>query len=600
MNDKSNTPAEAPPLSDLPFFRGAPGDAQNDGAQADGAQTEAAPAQPAQSAGAANLARAAEHLTRAGQRSSRRSPDAAAPTAAPAPAPAASEPAPDTNPIRVQSVPASGSEWLAFAPHELLPSTRTVEPGPPGEPSALARPGASEGWKGSLEERSRLPWDEIDAITDEVSRALSQRLTDEPNLPESQRVAIATEHIDDLIRTRVDAQTRAGDGVHSRWPARFQQAIRQAVLDAIFRLGRLQPLVDEDGVENIHINGFDDVWLSYADGRVVRHEYPVAESDEDLTRHINMLATRSGEGARSFTSASPRLHLDLPGGARLAAVAAPVAVRPTIVLRIHRLVDVTLDDLVERDTITRDAADFLAAAVRAGVSIVTSGFPGAGKTTLLRALADCIPADEKLVTIEMERELYLDKIPLRHPRVTSLEYRPGGGEPLSDGRLPGEITLEDLVYDTLRLDTQRFVVGEVRGPEIYAMMQAMQSGVGSLSTLHAASADDSIDRMSALMLSRGHNSTPTYAYRMIEQNIRLVVQIAKMTDPVTKRPRRAVTEIAEILPGESSNDGRPVASLVYRFDKRLRHLVRDTLPSPQLMETLHDVGYDGAGLRGGE
>ena len=91
--------------------------------------------------------------------------------------------------------------------------------------------------------------------------------------------------------------------------------------------------------------------------------------------------------------------MDLPGGARLAAVAEPVATRPTIVIRIHRLVDVTLDQLVERGTLTRQAAEFLRAAVVAGVSVVTSGFPGAGKTTLLRALADCIPSEEKIVTI---------------------------------------------------------------------------------------------------------------------------------------------------------------------------------------------------------
>ncbi|MGG1910506.1 ATPase, T2SS/T4P/T4SS family [Microbacterium sp. NRRL B-14842] len=164
--------------------------------------------------------------------------------------------------------------------------------------------------------------------------------------------------------------------------------------------------------------------------------------------------------------------MDLPGGARLAAIAEPVATRPTIVIRIHR----------PRRRHPRPArgarhhhppgGSLLRAAVIAGVSVVTSGFPGAGKTTLLRALADCIPAEEKIVTIEMERELYLHKINDRHPRVVSLEAKPGEGERGADGRLPGEITPEDLVYDTLRLDTQRFIVGEVRGPEIYAMMQA--------------------------------------------------------------------------------------------------------------------------------
>jgi type IV secretory pathway ATPase VirB11/archaellum biosynthesis ATPase len=172
----------------------------------------------------------------------------------------------------------------------------------------------------------------------------------------------------------------------------------------------------------------------------------------------------------------------------------------------------------------------------------------------------------------------------------------GEGERGADGRLPGEITPEDLVYDTLRLDTQRFIVGEVRGPEIYAMMQAMQSGVGSLSTLHAASADDSIDRMSALMLSRGNNTTPVYAYRMIEQNIKIVVQISKIIDPATGKPRRVVTEIAEILPGEEQNNSRPVASQVFRFDRSTGSLITADMPSPRLLEELKFYGFDPANL----
>lgn len=529
------------------------------------------------------LSKAASHLTRAGRKASQTEPlesgSAILPTGyvpAPSAPPAAAE---DTALIDVAVADeSSGAQGHTAAP--LPPATDFVH-------------------AGTLEERSALPWDDVTEIRGEVSRMLAERLVDEPDLTEKQREAIAREFIDDLIRTRVDSQTRAGQkDAATRWDQRKQQAIRQAVLDGQFRLGRLQPLVDEDGVENIHINGHDDVWLSYSDGTTRRYPFKVAESDNDLTQEINFLATRTGEGARSFTASNPRLHLDLPGGARLAAIAAPVAQRPTVVIRIHRLVDVQLSDLAERGTLTTEAAAFLDAAVRAGVSVVTSGFPGAGKTTLLRALADCIPRDEKIVTIEMERELYLDQLGDRHPRVTSLEYRPGGGEPLADGSLPGEISLEDLVYDTLRLDTQRFVVGEVRGSEIVAMMQAMQSGVGSLSTLHAESADFAIDRLSALMLSRGANTTPVYAYRMIEQNIDLIVQITKFTDRQTGEMRRAITEISEILPGENMNDSRPVTQTIFKYNKHSRQLELDTLPSPRLAEELAEADYDVAVLQG--
>lgn len=445
----------------------------------------------------------------------------------------------------------------------------------------------------TLEERSALPWDDVNKIRDKVARILSETLAEQMNMPLEMQKQLAQGHIKDNIAAEVSKQAR--DKLSTAWPTRLQNRIQRAVFDALFNLGRLQPLVDEPGVENIHIGGFDNVWLSYDDGRVVRYEHAIAVSDADLVQSINLLASR--EGNRSFTTARPRLHLDLPGGARLAAIAHPTADRPTIVIRIHRLVDVTLDDLVMRGTLTPLAAKFLRAAVIAGVSIVTSGFPGAGKTTLLRALADVIPASEKLVTIEMERELYLHKLPDRHPRVVSLEYRPGEGEPGPDGKLPGEITLEDLVADTLRLDTQRFIIGEVRGPEIYAMMQAMQSGVGSLSTLHAASGHEAIDRMASLMLSKGQNVTPVYAYRMIEQNISLVVQIAKIVDAEGK-PKRVITEISEIQPGEESNGFRPVAHQLFRWDRATQMLLPNSQPSPKLAEILHHAGFTETDMRG--
>ena len=130
------------------------------------------------------------------------------------------------------------------------------------------------------------------------------------------------------------------------------------------------------------------------------------------------------------------------------------------------------------------------------------------------------------------------------------------------------------------------------------MMQAMQSGVGSLSTLHAESADFAIDRLSALMLSRGANTTPVYAYRMIEQNIDLIVQITKFTDRQTGEMRRAITEISEILPGENMNDSRPVTQTIFKYNKHSRQLEVVSLPSPRLAEELAEADYDVAVLQG--
>jgi len=290
--------------------------------------TQPTPATPPADNNLRNLGHAAAHLTRAAQR---QAPDV---SAAAAPAPAA--------------------------------------PRAPEQPTPAVTPAAT------LDARSDLPWTEIAVIRDEVSRELAAVFSESMDITAEQREQTAQDHIVDRVRARVDEQTRRPGEI--RWTPAMQNAIRQAVFDQLFRLGRLQPLVDEPDVENIHINGFDDIWISYADGRVVKYNYPIAANDRELEREINMLASRSGEGGRSFTSARPRLHMDLPGGARLAAIAEPVATRPTIVIRIHRLVDVTLDQLVERGTLTRHGRTPSSAPhVTAGVSVVTSRIPRSGQ-----------------------------------------------------------------------------------------------------------------------------------------------------------------------------------------------------------------------------
>ena len=363
----------------------------------------------------------------------------------------------------------------------------------------------------------------------------------------------------------------------------------------MFRLGRLQPLVEIDEVENIDIVGFDNVWLTMSGGERQRFPHPISTSDDELEREINFIATRRGEGGRSFNSARPSLHLDLPGGARLAADARPISDRPAITIRVHRLVDISLADLVSTQTLTPAAAAFLRAAVRAGRSIVTNGIQSTGKTTLLRALADEIPPHEKLATIEMERELYLHKTPEKHPLVIAFEYRPGEGEPGLDGGRSGEFPLIQAVNDSLRHTTDRLIVGEVRGPEINAMLQAMQSGIGSMSTIHSQSPEDAIERMVTLMMKDGTNTTPAYAYRQISQNIDLIVQTAKIRDRGTGKSRRVITTISEIRPGEDNYGvSRPTLSPIFEWDKSTQTLALGELPSRNLLEHLIDVGFDEA------
>ncbi|MGB8020334.1 MAG: ATPase, T2SS/T4P/T4SS family, partial [Candidatus Nanopelagicales bacterium] len=283
-----------------------------------------------------------------------------------------------------------------------------------------------------------------------------------------------------------------------------QAALVRAVVDSLLGLGRLQPLVDDPMVENIEVTGSEPVVLVLSDGRVERAA-PVADNDEELIELLQHIGARATGGARPFSHAHPQLHLELPGGARLAA-AAWVTRRPAVVIRLHRLSTVTLDELVKRGSLDPVLADLLAAAVRARSSIVLSGAQGVGKTTLLRALASELDPWERVGTLETERELHLHSTG-RHHRLVEFEARPGSGERTSNGAMAGEITLADLTYGSFRFNLERFFVGEVRGMEVLAMFRAMQSGAGSMSTTHATDARAAIERLVTCAMEAGSHVT---------------------------------------------------------------------------------------------
>jgi pilus assembly protein CpaF len=335
------------------------------------------------------------------------------------------------------------------------------------------------------------------------------------------------------------------------------------------------------------------VHLVYGDGRV-RPGPPVADSDEELIETLAFLAARSGgqsgSGERAFSPANPILDLTLHGGARLAA-RAWITPRPTVVIRRHRLTDVDLDDLRALGMVDDVLAHFLAAAVRAGRSIVVSGAQGAGKTTLVRALCAEMDPWERIGTIETEYELHLHQMPERHQRVVAHEARPGTGERTADGRAAGEITLHDLLYASLRLNLSRIIVGEVRGREVIPMFQAMQAGAGSLSTTHAHDARAAVERLVTCALEAGPHVTQEYAYLQIAAHIDLIVHIG--VDDRTHaggRKHRYVSEIIEVGRGEG---GRPAITDVFVSGPDGR-AVPGTRPS--FLTELQYAGFDPAWL----
>lgn len=390
----------------------------------------------------------------------------------------------------------------------------------------------------------------------EVSDLLALRLKQAPVSDAGARRELARALLADVLVARSRERILGGD---HPWSVDQEYGLADAVMDALFGMGRLQPLIDDPEVENIEVNGCDQVWVAFADGREVRAE-PVASSDAELIELVQALVTRTGQSERSFSTASPVLHLRLDDGSRLTAMAW-VTPRPVIVIRRHRVRDASLAQMVAWGSMSEAVADFLGAAIRAGKNVVVTGPQNSGKTTLLRALAAEFPPMERFATIEREFELHLHELE-RHPRVVAMEARLGSSERDASGRASGEVTLSDLVVDALRMNVRRVIVGEVRGPEVLPMLNAMSVGDGSMCTLHARSAAKSLDRIVNLCLEQGHGMTDSFAFRAAADGIDFIVHLALRHDASTGGERhRFVAEVLEVDGiGES---GRPVTTSVF-------------------------------------
>ncbi len=297
--------------------------------------------------------------------------------------------------------------------------------------------------------------------------------------------------------------------------------------------------MSDPGVENVDVNGCDDVWVTYADGRRLRVD-PVADSDADLVEMLQGFAAYLGQSAREFSAARPLLNLRLPDGARLAAWMG-VSPRPGLTVRRHRLVDVTLDDLHELGSVDLALLGFLRAAVRARKNIVVTGGVNAGKTTLLRALANEVAPQDKIVVIEKEYELALDRLPDRHDQVICLEAREANAEGA------GAVELADLVTHALRMNPSRIIVGEVRGEELLPMLVAMGSGNdGSFCSLHANSAHAAFNRMAAIGLASGRHLPAEATWLLAADAVDLVVHVRHDDAGDGSLPRRYVSSVLEV------------------------------------------------------
>ena len=288
----------------------------------------------------------------------------------------------------------------------------------------------------------------------------------------------------------------------------------------ILGLGPLQPLLEDDTITEIMVNGAKNIYVERK-GKV--HRVPVTfENDDHVLRIIDRIVAPLG---RRIDESSPYVDARLADGSRVNAVISPISlVGPVLTIRKFSKNPITVDQLIQFGSITPEAVQFLKACVESRLNIIISGGTGSGKTTLLNILSGFIPADERIITIENAAELQL-----RQEHVVTLESRP----PNIEGR--GEITIRDLVINSLRMRPERIIVGECRGGEALDMLQAMNTGHdGSMTTAHANSPRDCLARIETMCLMAGMDLPARAIREQMAGAVELICQVSRMRDGTRK------------------------------------------------------------------
>jgi pilus assembly protein CpaF len=307
-----------------------------------------------------------------------------------------------------------------------------------------------------------------------------------------------------------------------------QDRLTSQVLDEIFGLGPLQPLMEDPSVSDILVDTYKRVIIE-RDGKLFDTEVRF-QDDRHLLQVIDRIVSAVG---RRIDDSSPMVDARLPDGSRVNAVIPPLAVDgPHLSIRKFKADVLSAEDMIKLGTMTEPLTELLHGIVRARLNVLISGGTGAGKTTLLNVLSSFIPPSERIVTIEDSAELQL-----RQPRVVRLETRPANIE----GH--GAVNQRALVINALRMRPDRIVVGEVRGPEAIDMLQAMNTGHdGSLTTLHSHAPRDALNRLETMVAMANLNLPEKGVRQQIASAVDIVIQLARFSDG-----KRRLTRLSEIV-----------------------------------------------------
>jgi pilus assembly protein CpaF len=299
------------------------------------------------------------------------------------------------------------------------------------------------------------------------------------------------------------------------------------ILDEIFGLGPLEPLMKDPQISDILVNTFDDVWIER--GGKLHHTDIRFQDDRHLMQVIDRIISAVG---RRIDESSPMVDARLADNSRVNVIIPPLAVDgPHLSIRRFKKDVLSDEDLMGKGAFTPSMLEILKAIVMGRLNVLISGGTGAGKTTLLNMLSSHIPGDERIVTVEDSAELQL-----RQPHVVRLETRP----PNVEGK--GEVTARNLVINCLRMRPDRIIVGEVRGSEAVDMLQAMNTGHdGSLTTLHANTPRDALNRLATMVAMAALNLPEKAVRQQIASGIQAVIQVSRLPDG-----QRKVVSISEI------------------------------------------------------
>ncbi|PLS06923.1 CpaF family protein [Neobacillus cucumis] len=307
-----------------------------------------------------------------------------------------------------------------------------------------------------------------------------------------------------------------------------KQEVLDYVKDELLAYGPITPLLGNPLISEVMVNSFDEIYYE-TNGKIVKSNVNFIDN-QHVMRVIERIVSPIG---RRVDESSPMVDARLPDGSRVNAIIPPLAIKgPSLTIRKFSDTPFTIKDLIQFDTLSDEMAKFLDICVKARVNIFISGGTGSGKTSTLNVLSSFIPNDERIVTIEDAAELRLNQ-----DHIVSLESRPANIE----GK--GEITIRDLVRNSLRMRPDRIVVGEVRGAEALDMLQAMNTGHdGSLSTGHANSPRDILSRLETMVLMAGFELPIRAIREQIAGAIDLIVHQSRLKDGTRK-----ITHITEVL-----------------------------------------------------